>query len=327
MGTPTENEYFDDAFLSRVVSGVREIFDSCTNNPFGVLCEPLDYNEVACVCSKLKLGVTGLCIDYEHISFAGPPVWRLLFEMYQNFYANGSVCESSKTGVILPLFKGKRAKANNKDNYRGITLFPTLCKIYEMVLLNRLENYAKQNKLFSNLQFGFQEGVGCTEASFTILESINHMLERGGKVCGCFLDVRKAFDTVWIDGLLYKLFTEFDIRGRMWLAIKDLYTEVRGQVFYSSTLSRKFDISQGTGQGRILASFMYKVYINSLLNELTNHCYAISINQLSLPSPSFADNIALLALYPTFLTSLMGMWYKYSIQSGDMNLIMLKVES
>ena len=98
----------------------------------------------------------------------------------------------------------------------------------------------------------------------------------------------------------------------MWLAIKDLYTEVRGQVPHSSTLSRKFDISQGTGQGRILAPFMYKVYINSLLNELTNHCYAISINQLSLTSPSFADDIALLALYPTFLTSLMGMCYKYS---------------
>ena len=57
---------------------------------------------------------------------------------------------------------------------------------------------------------------------------------------------------------------------------------------------------------------MYKVYINSVLNELTNHCYAISINQLSLPSPSFADKIALLGLYPTFLTSLMGMCYKYS---------------
>ena len=66
------------------------------------------------------------------------------------------------------------------------------------------------------------------------------MLERGSKVFGCFLDVRKAFDTVRIDGLLHKLFTEFDIRGRMWLAIKDLYTEVRGQVFYSSTLSRRW---------------------------------------------------------------------------------------
>ena len=119
-----------------------------------------------------------------------------MFELYQNFYANDSVCESLKTGVILPLFKGKGSKANNKDNYRGITLFPTLCKIYEMVLLNRLKNYAKQSRLFSNLQFGFQEFVGCTEASFTILESISHMLERASKVFGCFFDVRKAFDTV-----------------------------------------------------------------------------------------------------------------------------------
>ena len=68
--------------------------------------------------------------------------------------------------MILSLFKGKDAKANNKDSYRGITLFPTLFKIYEMVLLNRLENYAEQNGLFSFMQFGFKEGVGCTEASF-----------------------------------------------------------------------------------------------------------------------------------------------------------------
>ena len=78
-----------------------------------------------------------------------------------------------------------------------------------------LKNYVKQNRLFSNLQFGFQEAVGCTEASFIILELINYMLERGSKVFDCYLDVRKAFDTVLIDGLLYKLFTEFDIRGRM----------------------------------------------------------------------------------------------------------------
>ena len=60
LGAPSENEYFDNACLNRVVLGVCEIFDSYTNNPFGVLCEPLDYDEVACICSKLKLGVTGL---------------------------------------------------------------------------------------------------------------------------------------------------------------------------------------------------------------------------------------------------------------------------
>ena len=175
--------------------------------------------EVERVCSQLKPGVTGVSIDYEHIRFAGPNLWVFLHQLFQDYLNIFSVCDDLKIGIILPLFKGKGAKANNKDNYRGITLFPTLCKIYEMIFLNRLEKYAAQIGFFSEMQFGFQEGVGCTEASFTIIETINHTLERGSKVFSCFLDVRKAFGTVWIDGLLYKLFLEPGIKGRMWLDI------------------------------------------------------------------------------------------------------------
>ena len=202
LGSPSEIETFDKDSFNKVSDSVRESLSLLTD-PSGVLSEPSEYKEIAQVCSNLKLGVSGVEIDYGHIRFAGPPFWKLLFQLYQTFFNNFSVCDSLLTGVILPLFKGKGAKANNKDNYRGITL----CKIYEMVLLNRLEKFAEQQGLFSNIQFGFKEGVGCTEASFAILESINHMLERGSKVFGCFLDVRKAFDTVWIDGLLLKLFS------------------------------------------------------------------------------------------------------------------------
>ena len=242
------------------------------------------------------------------------PFGNFCFSYIKLFTIIFPVCDALLTGVILPLFKGKGAKANNKDNYRGITLFPTFCKLYEMVLLNRLEKFAEQQGLFSNMQFGFKEGVGCTEASFTILVSINHMLERGSKVFGCFLDVRKAFDTVWIDGLLFKLFSEFGIKERMWLVIRNLYTGVKAQVLYSGSLSRKFDVLQGTGQGRIPAPFMYKVCINDLLNELTQHSCDLSLYSISLTSPSFADDISLLSIYPTFLSSLTNLCYAYSIK-------------
>ena len=137
------------------------------------------------------------------------------------------------------------------------------------------------------------------------------MLERGSKVFSCFLDDLKAFDTVWVDGLLFKLFSELGINGRRWLVIKDLYTYVKAKVLYAGALSREIDILQGTGQGRILAPFMNKVYINSLLKVLTDHCYAISINRLSLPSPSFAHDISLLALYPSFLETFMNICHAY----------------
>ena len=98
------------------------------------------------------------------------------------------------------------------------------------------------------------------------------------------------------------------------VSIKDLYTGVKAQVLYSGSLSRSFDVSQGTGQGRILAPFMYKVYVNSLLPVLSCHNYAICIRSLQLNSPSFADDITLLVLHPSFLSVFMDMCHQYSIK-------------
>ena len=175
-----------------------------------------------------------------------------------------------------------------------------------MIILNRLEKFASQAGYFSEMQLGFQEGSGFVEASFTIVETINHMLERGSKMFSCFLHVRKAFDTVWIDGLMYKLFSDLGVNGKLWLAIEDLYTDVRARILYSGALSREFDIAQGTVQGRRLASFMYKVYINSLLKELSDHCFAISVNTLRMPAPSVADDICLIALHQSLLKILIN---------------------
>ena len=57
--------------------------------------------------------------------------------------------------------------------------------------------------------------------------------------------------------------------------------------------------------------FMYKVYVNGLLCVLTNHCFPIFINGIRIPSPSFADDITLLALHPFFLQTFMSIYYKY----------------
>ena len=61
---------------------------------------------------------------------------------------------------------------------------------------------------------------------------------------------------------------------------------------------------------------MYKVYVNGLLCVLTDiqHSYAIFINGLRIPSPSFADDITLLALHPSFLKTFMSICYKYGIK-------------
>ena len=114
----------------------------------------------------MKQGVTGIPLSYEHIIFAGPDLWFYFFKLYERYFSEYRTCNSIKSGQILPLFKGKGTNGNDKDNNRGITIFPTLCKVYELILLQRLERLANENNLVSLLQFGFQEGVGSHRSLF-----------------------------------------------------------------------------------------------------------------------------------------------------------------
>ena len=146
-------------------------------------------------------------------------------------------------------------------------MFPVFCKVFEIIFLRHQEKIAEEKGYFSPLQFGFREGL---DAFFVISESMNHLIKSGGKAFVCFLDVRKAFDTVWIDGLLYKLKYVLGIDPKMWLIIKELFSGLKGQVIFNGHISSSFSTSQGSGQGRILAPFLYKVYIKQLLMELVS---------------------------------------------------------
>ena len=158
LGTPTVSFNFDNEFANSISTHVQNISQNCITDPTVALNELLTLEQVASVCSNLKPGVSGDSLDYEQVVYVGSPLWRLLFHLYQQFFENFSVCKFLKTEIMLPLFEGKGAKANNKDNYGGITLFPTLCKIYEMILLNRLEKFAADNDYFQICSSVFAKG-------------------------------------------------------------------------------------------------------------------------------------------------------------------------
>ena len=100
LGTPSKNIQFDSDFLTHVTANVQEIFTSCTDDPSGVLSGPLQYEEVARVCSQLKPWVCGILIDYEHVKFAGPDLWILLPDVDQEFFESCMIPKSLKSEII-----------------------------------------------------------------------------------------------------------------------------------------------------------------------------------------------------------------------------------
>ena len=139
LGSPSEIETFDKDFFNKVSGSVRESLFSFLTDPGGVLSEPLEYKEIVHVCSTLKLGISGVEIHYEHIRFAGPPFWKLLFQLYQTFFNNFSVCDSLLTGVIVKFlqdkkkYRKKRAKISADISAR---LFRVTCNKVSGILTN-----------------------------------------------------------------------------------------------------------------------------------------------------------------------------------------------
>ena len=93
-----------------------------------------------------------------------------------------------------------------------------------------------------------------------------------------------------------------------------MYTKVQGFVTYGSSTSDLFSIDQGSGQGRIVAPFLYKVFINRLLFIISNNPFSLSVENMSVGCPTFADDLILLALFRSFLQHLMSIVFDFSIK-------------
>ena len=97
------------------------------------------------------------------------------------------------------------------------------------------------------LQGGFQKHVECLMTSFSVKEVIYFCKENRSKLFVCFLDVCKAFDTVWHLGLFYKLY-KFNVTWLMLKAIINLYDSMESRVKFKDYTTEWFSVLQGTRQ-------------------------------------------------------------------------------
>ena len=88
---------------------------------------------------------------------------------------------------------------------------------------------------------------------------------REGKHTHAFsLDVRKAYDTVWCDGLWVKLW-DMGVKGRMWRVIKNMYEASRSAILLKGEKFATFRVEQGVAEGCSLSPILFSVFINDLL--------------------------------------------------------------
>ena len=109
-----------------------------------------------------------------------------------------------KHSIIITILKPGKP-SNCPTSYRPISLLPAFGKMFEKIILKRLMSIAQKENILPDIQFGFRSNHSTTHQLHRVTDFISSALETKKYCSGVFLDVAKAFDTVWHQGLLFKL--------------------------------------------------------------------------------------------------------------------------